>query len=55
MIFRSLASSSKGNAYIVTDGEATILLECGLPYKKLEKLSGHTLTSLSACCITHEH
>lgn len=55
MIFRSLASSSKGNAYIVTDGETTILLECGLPYKKLEKLSGHTLTSLSACCITHEH
>ena len=55
MIFRSLASSSKGNAYIVTDGETTILLECGLPYKKLEKLSGHTLTSVSACCITHEH
>ena len=55
MIFRSLASSSKGNAYIVTDGDTTILLECGLPYKKLEKLSGHTLTSLSACFITHEH
>ena len=43
MIFRSLASSSKGNAYIVTGGETTILLECGLPYKKLEKLSKITV------------
>lgn len=55
MIFRSLASSSKGNAYIVTDGETTILLECGLPYKKLEKLSGHALANIAACFITHEH
>ncbi len=55
MTFRSLASSSAGNAYIVSDGENTILLECGLPFKKLEQKSGYSLSQLSACFITHEH
>ncbi len=55
MTFRSLASSSKGNAYIVTDVDTTILLECGLPYRTLEKKTGYTMTSIAACFITHEH
>lgn len=55
MTFRSLASSSKGNAYIVTDVDTTILLECGLPYRTLEKKTGFTMTDITACFITHEH
>ncbi len=55
MTFRSLASSSAGNAYIVSDGENMILLECGVPFKKLEQKSGYSLSRLSACFITHEH
>lgn len=35
MTFETLASSSAGNAYIVSDNETRILLECGLSYKKL--------------------
>ena len=55
MTFRSLASSSKGNAYLVSDGETVLLLECGLPYKKLAEKSGFTLMDTTACFVTHEH
>lgn len=55
MIFRSLASSSKGNAYLVTDGETTILIECGISYKQLEKRTGYQMAQIAACFITHEH
>ena len=31
-----LASSSLGNAYIVSDGATSILLDAGIPYKELQ-------------------
>jgi phosphoribosyl 1,2-cyclic phosphodiesterase len=55
MIFKSLASSSHGNAYTVDDGETRILIECGIPYKNLQKLSGFSLSEFKACILTHEH
>ena len=55
MRFRSLASSSHGNAYTVDDGETRILIECGIPYKNLQKLSGFSLSEFKACLLTHEH
>lgn len=55
LTFRSLASSSKGNAYLVSDGETVLLLECGLPYKKLAEKSGFTLMNTTACFVTHDH
>lgn len=55
MIFKSLASSSDGNAYIVSDGVTKILIECGMSYKKLQVLLDHTLTSVNAVLISHEH
>ena len=54
MRFIPLASSSAGNAYIVDDGESRILLECGLTFKKLQKLSGFNLR-VAGCLVTHEH
>lgn len=55
MIFRSLASSSKGNAYLVSDTETTILIECGISYRQLEKRTGYGMAQVAACFITHEH
>lgn len=55
MKFKSLASSSHGNAYIVSDGETRILLECGIPLKKLQKAAGFTLSEIRACLVSHEH
>lgn len=55
MRFESLASSSSGNAYVVSDQETHILLECGISHKKLQKLSGFSLSEFQACLVTHEH
>lgn len=55
MRFESFASSSHGNAYLVSDGETHILLECGLSHRRLKKLTGFGLSKLSACLVSHEH
>ena len=55
MRFESLASSSSGNAYIVSDNDTRILLECGVSHKKLQKLSGFSLSDFRACLVSHEH
>lgn len=57
MKFISLASSSKGNAYIVEDeasGER-LLIECGIPYAKLKQLLNHDFTNIVGCLVSHEH
>lgn len=54
MKFEAFASSSKGNAYIVSDGESRILLDCGLNRKKLLQAVG-SLVSLNGCLVSHEH
>ena len=55
MEFKSLASSSAGNAYTVSDGHTMVLLECGISHSKLQKLSGFKLSEFQACLVTHEH
>lgn len=55
MKFESLASSSAGNAYIISDRDTRILLECGVSHKKLQKLSGFSLSEFKACLVSHEH
>ena len=55
MKFESLASSSSGNAYIVSDTDTRILLECGVSHNKLQKLSGFKLSEFQACLVSHEH
>lgn len=50
-----MASSSAGNAYIVSDNDTRILLECGVTHKNLQKLSGFSLSEFQACLVSHEH
>lgn len=55
MKFEALASSSAGNAYVVSDKDTRILVECGVSHKKLQKLSGFSLSEFQACLVSHEH
>lgn len=54
MLIKSIASSSKGNCYLIFDGSSSLLLEAGV---SLEKIREHNinLVLLSGCLLTHEH
>lgn len=53
--FIPLASSSHGNAYLLEDGKTRLLIECGVTYKKLQKLTGFAISGIDGCLISHEH
>jgi phosphoribosyl 1,2-cyclic phosphodiesterase len=55
MLLIPIASSSAGNAYEVWDGQTRLLLECGLPLRKLQRLTKRSLAEYAACLVTHEH
>lgn len=50
-----IASSSRGNCYRVSDGSTPLLLECGIPYKEIQKGLNFRLSELAGCLISHEH
>jgi len=55
MRIKTLASGSTGNAYIISDGHSSLLLDAGIPLKEIQKGSGFRLSGLAGCLITHEH
>lgn len=55
MDVRILASGSSGNAYIVGDGTTSLLLDAGIPLRKIAVGCGFALHKLGACLLTHEH
>ena len=50
-----LGSSSAGNAYLVSDGSSSILLECGLPLRDMQIKSDFKIAQSDACLISHFH
>ncbi len=56
MRFEQLYSSSDGNLYTLTAGNGKrLLLECGVPWRKLQKALDYNLRDIEGCLITHEH
>ncbi len=57
--FASLGSGSKGNATIIESGKTRLIVDCGFSVveteRRLAKLDGSDLRSLSAILVTHEH
>lgn len=53
MEIKTLASGSSGNAYIISDGKTTLLLEAGISVKKIARQV--PISSIDACLISHEH
>lgn len=52
---KCFASGSSGNLYLIDDGRAQILLECGRPFVEIQKHLDFKTSELAACLITHEH
>ena len=55
MKIQILASGSSGNAYIIGDGETSLLLDAGIPLKAIQTGSGFRVRQLAGCFITHSH
>ena len=55
MNIQIIGTGSTGNAYKIDDGETELLLDAGLPIKKIQEALNFRLTSLSGCLITHRH
>jgi phosphoribosyl 1,2-cyclic phosphodiesterase len=53
--FTVLASSSRGNCYHVTDGTTHLLLECGLPFREIQRKLDFQTSEIKCCLVTHEH
>ncbi|KIL46973.1 beta-lactamase [Jeotgalibacillus alimentarius] len=50
-----LGSSSKGNAYRVTDGTTSLLLECGIKFSEIQKKLNFETSDIEGCLVSHEH
>jgi len=53
--FTSLASGSSGNLYTVSDGDTTVMLECGLPWRKVRELLNFKTSEIGGIVLTHSH
>ena len=55
MEFFPLASSSRGNCYLVREGGNLLLIEAGIASKEFRHRSGYLSHRLSGCLISHGH
>ena len=50
-----IGSGSSGNCYLANINGTKIMLECGLPFKKIQKSLGYKTSDILTCLVTHEH
>jgi phosphoribosyl 1,2-cyclic phosphodiesterase len=50
-----LASGSKANCYILTAGEDKLILDCGVPFRELQRALDFDYSHVAACLLTHRH
>ena len=50
-----IASGSAGNCYRVSNEDTTLLIECGIPYKKIQEALNFKVTDIDGVLISHEH
>ena len=50
-----LASGSRGNCYHITDGSTPLLLECGIPFREIQKGLQFRVSGVAGCLVSHEH
>lgn len=55
MDIRILASGSSGNAYRISDGHTSLLLDAGIPIKAIQVGCSFKTSQLAGCFVTHSH
>jgi phosphoribosyl 1,2-cyclic phosphodiesterase len=52
---KCLASGSSGNVYYITDNQTPLLLEAGIPWKRIQQGLNFKTSGIAACICSHEH
>ena len=55
LTIKSIASSSAGNCYLIDDGRTQIMIECGIPIKKIRQALDFNMSGVSGCLCSHAH
>lgn len=55
MKLKILGSSSAGNGYVFDNGKEALLVECGMPYKSIQKAVNFDISRFVGAIISHEH
>ena len=55
MDIKVIASGSKGNAYLISDGQTKVMIECGIGYRQIQKAIDFQASKLSGVLVSHEH
>jgi len=50
-----IASSSKGNCYLIDNGTSRILIECGIPWKQIQVALNFQTSSINGILLSHGH
>lgn len=50
-----LASGSRGNCYLLKTPDITLLIECGISYKEIQRKLNYKVSDIDACLISHSH
>ena len=55
MDIKVIASGSSGNAYLIGDGHTRLLLDAGIPFRRIQIGCGFRTSTIDACLVTHRH
>ena len=55
MYINPIASGSSGNAYYISDGSSSLLLDAGISLQRIQEGCGFKVSRLSGCLVTHAH
>ena len=55
MDIKVIASGSSGNAYLIGDGRTRLLLDAGIPFKRIQIGCEFKTSSIDGCLVTHRH
>lgn len=53
--FQCLGTGSKGNCYLLKTEKETLILDCGLPIKKIKEGINYNISNIAGVCVTHWH
>jgi phosphoribosyl 1,2-cyclic phosphodiesterase len=55
MNLKVIGTGSTGNAYILSNGDEALLIECGVNINDIKKALNHDYSKVVGCIVSHEH